>query len=431
MLYTYSWLTAAWTQVGGGAVLNTTASVYGVSFADVLILSDGVGRPIAYDGTTTSTLTSAPIAFGQPIVYAAKVFFISALARNEIQWSEEQNPAIGYGAAGYANLWRVAQTDTGPLFAMAALESSLVLFRARSTTAIYGATSDEFRSTAVRDGVSENYGTTSPASVVVAGGSVFFLDADLRPRCYVPGSGVDDLGDDCANALTTIATDAASRTQAWGVYDDRTRLVIFGLVGQNSSAPDIMLTFDAERRVHCGVWSGFYATAIASVTTDAGESTLVHGTATGRMYQHGGLNGSQWNNTAHVDDGGTTPVRHVISGAPLAHANLTTEIRFSRLHTLLRLENSTSGVGISYRTPRGQSAEFVVAGGNAGSSWNAGVWNTALWGLRTFESKRTIGLNGLGRWCVPIIRHEALGERFGWLEVELVGQRNNMNPGAR
>src|SRR5690606_28557645 len=120
-IYEYDWLTDSWVlQVSqaeiaaAGGALETAGRVWAVSFADVLVITDGVNKPITWDGTPgggVAVLTNAPVMFGPPTVYYARLFAIKADDRSTIVWCEPGQPNVGWEAEGYNNSWTLRQTD--------------------------------------------------------------------------------------------------------------------------------------------------------------------------------------------------------------------------------------------------------------------------------------------------------------------------------
>src|SRR5690606_28837825 len=177
-IYEYDWLTDSWVlQVSqaeiaaAGGALETAGRVWAVSFADVLVITDGVNQPITWDGTSgggVAVLTNAPVMFGPPTVYYARLFAIKSDERSTIVWCEPGQPNVGWEAEGYNNSWTLRQTDQAPLFALCGTNAGLYYFRARSVGMILGAVDEEFRTTGTHEAVSESVGCTSPDTVVIA-----------------------------------------------------------------------------------------------------------------------------------------------------------------------------------------------------------------------------------------------------------------------
>ena len=100
-------------------------NLFAASIADACIVHDGTNTPLrVYDLDTlipsSAALSNAPVFYGQPVPYYAKLFAIKAAERNVIVWSEENDPTIGYESTPYSNSWEIGQTDQAPLYALAA-----------------------------------------------------------------------------------------------------------------------------------------------------------------------------------------------------------------------------------------------------------------------------------------------------------------------
>src|SRR3990167_7278799 len=133
--YAYDWGTDTFTEVldstdfsGASITLSATAKCYATTFADKLLVSDGVNVPWAWDGTSHGGLTkctNAPVIYGPPVVYYAKWFGIKNTARSTPVWSEEGEVNLGFEAGGYNNAWDLIQTRTEGLTALAASNQAL------------------------------------------------------------------------------------------------------------------------------------------------------------------------------------------------------------------------------------------------------------------------------------------------------------------
>lgn len=190
------------TEVALGAIALSAAAerVYGVTFADYLIVSDGINRPFKVRLTTlvASVLTNfAEPAFGPPVVYYDKLFFILANKRTEIQWSEEGDPDNGYlgpcldGAGGnYDNAWELRQTDQDALTLLVPSNQALAYARQQGIGLILGPVTSDFQSTGTHDAISRPLGTLSPAaSVLLDDGRLWFIDQFGRPSIATFGAG--------------------------------------------------------------------------------------------------------------------------------------------------------------------------------------------------------------------------------------------------
>ncbi len=148
--------------------------------------SNGTQQPFTWDGGSgagsLTELTNAPMAYGRPTTYNAKLFFIKYTERDTIVWSEEATANTGYEAGGYTNVWKLGQTGTAPLVAIQGTNECLYYLRASSIGAIRGAVNSEFVTTATHDAISTNVGTLSPSGVLATGGDLWFFDQYMTPR---------------------------------------------------------------------------------------------------------------------------------------------------------------------------------------------------------------------------------------------------------
>lgn len=187
-----------------------TTRVYGTTFADQLIITDGVNEPWLATNLSASPITGTKIdydgmgvawsAFGPFVVYGGSVFCIlnevdAVARRSDISWSIAGDAATGYQQPDYDFNWTllqsVGQTAPPPLFALAGTNTALIYFRELSIGAISGAVGPDLATSATHDAISQNIGTQSPQSVVQYGTTIYFVDQIGRPYRLVPGSEPD------------------------------------------------------------------------------------------------------------------------------------------------------------------------------------------------------------------------------------------------
>jgi hypothetical protein len=192
---------------GGAVTLSTTARCYACVCGNKLIVSDGTNTPFMWDGTTVTKLTNAPIFYGQPVVYGAKVFAIKNTELDTIVWSEENDPTIGYETGGYNNSWTLSQTGSENLVALGSTNEALYFFRRDSVGAIHGAVNPDFQTSATRDSVSTVIGCGSPGGVLVYDKWVWFLDMRGRIHRFAPGGAIEPIWEQHA-ADSTLWEDA-------------------------------------------------------------------------------------------------------------------------------------------------------------------------------------------------------------------------------
>lgn len=189
--YKYTWSSGVLTEVltaadlsGASVAIDSTATVYACTFNNQMVISDGVNTPWMWDGTSNggiTKLTNAPVAWGPPTVYYAKLFFIKNSDRGTIVWSEENAANTGYEAAGSDNAWTLGQAGSQPLVAIHGTNEGLYYFRLQSIGVVRGAVEDDFASTGTHDAVSSEIGMRAPMALLYYGKTFYFCDQHLRP----------------------------------------------------------------------------------------------------------------------------------------------------------------------------------------------------------------------------------------------------------
>jgi hypothetical protein len=232
-LHEYNWQTPGWTTVDLSAqsiVIDSSAKVDFCVSRGRLIVSDGVNTPWMWDpsGPTYTTLTNAPVADGCEVYYDKVFFFDIPGSENEFQWSDEALPTDGY--AGDNQAWEFAQTDTGRLTALAALNTKLVVFKQDSIAEVRGQIDENFATDAVREGISETEGCMAQRSVIVVDSDVYYLSVN-GPRVLARGQTVKRLNEDQMgrDMLADIWTnfDRAYWDQSFAVFDANRRHIIW------------------------------------------------------------------------------------------------------------------------------------------------------------------------------------------------------------
>lgn len=218
--YTLNWGSGAWTEVLSAAnfssasiTLSTTARCHAVTFNNQMVVSDGTNTPWMWDGTSgagLTKLTNAPVAYGRPTVYVAKLFFIKNTDRASIVWSEENDASTGYEAGGYSNVWPLIQTGSEGLQAIRGTNDGLYFWRTRSIGQVRGQFNANFATENTLDGVSTLVGTQSPRGVLYYNDTFYFPDQYGRPCRLRPGGAVEELWRQIALAYPQDASDDAS-----------------------------------------------------------------------------------------------------------------------------------------------------------------------------------------------------------------------------
>lgn len=260
------------TDVSMNLVLLDPAShrTYAVSFANYLIISDGVNRPRKIDSTyTLSNLSDGNYAcYGPLTIYYGALFFIDASDQITLRWSEPNAPDTGYGTGTSDNSWSLQQTSADPLQCLIGTNQALFAFRTNSVAIITGASNSDFASSGAVDAV-QSIGTRSPDSVLLAGGSVVFLDQYMRPGRIQLGYGYLPLWTRVQETLRGVGKTAALEANAWGRYDATTNLIKFGYRGTGSSTTnEQVVVYDA---------TSFECFGTHVVVSSAGRAAIDHG----------------------------------------------------------------------------------------------------------------------------------------------------------
>lgn len=188
-----------------GVVIDAaiTTRVFGTSFADQLIVTDGVHRPWVASNLSSTPITGTYLdfdgagtvwtAFGPGEIYAGSIFFIlntvnSVAARTDIAWSGPGDVTIGYQQPNYDFRWTLEQTSAAPLFGLKGENTQLYYWRESSIGSITGTPGPNLRGQATHDAISTNVGTLSPQSIVLFGDAIFFTDAIGRSYRLQSGS---------------------------------------------------------------------------------------------------------------------------------------------------------------------------------------------------------------------------------------------------
>jgi hypothetical protein len=426
-LYNYNPTTDSAQEVTAGSVTwNQTGRYYAVTFGDTVIYHDGTNTPRTKEPISNAgaEITNAPIFYGQPVVYYAKLFAIKAAERSVIVWSEENDPTIGYETVPYSNSWQLGQTDQEPIYALCGRNEDLVWFRARSIGSIRGAVTPEFTTDGTHLGISETVGTISPDGVCRVGERVFFISADAVPHVIDGGKAREIEG----FAETVRGLDKTKLDKAITRYDPTTGLVYFGLVEIGQENPSCILCVNPVTNTAVGVWRGFTFTALGIVkpgiatapqssglTVEVGLPALVHLDDTGYVYLHGTPNGTIWNDYL---DSGTAGIAHAVETAHIG-TDAMDELRFSRADILHRVMSDTTAVNVRALTPYGSGDALAGTLSQGGPDWDEYDWDDFVWGEDFAERKLAVGLNQVGRWLRLRTEHQVTGERFGYTKAEV------------
>lgn len=192
--FTGGWFGGTWTTVVNAGVLNAAGlnlaavtEVFWCEFIGKIVFSDGVNNPWTWDGTGAGGVTrlaNAPVSYGRPTIYYAKLFLIKNADRLTLVWSEENQPDTGYEAGGFNNAWKLTQTGGAPLEALAGTNAALFYWRRGSSGRIQGAVTPNFQASGVHDDVSTTVGCADFRSVVVVDEDVWWYDQTARFRVW-------------------------------------------------------------------------------------------------------------------------------------------------------------------------------------------------------------------------------------------------------
>lgn len=425
-MYEYNWGSDTFTDLSANQpTTSTTAKIYCVTFADRLIVSDGVNAAWSWDGSGAgagafSVLTNAPVFYGPIVVYYAKLFGIDASDRATIMWSEENQPNTGYDSGTFDNAWTLGQTDQDPLTALVATNEALYYFRAHSIGSISGRVTPEFRADGTREGVSETLGTSSPDAILVDSAHIHFFDSSSRLHKIVPGQGTVPLWKDLRE-LTENLPETGLPNAVASIYP-QADVLLFGVRASGASENNTILVFNrspvAPREdEYVGPWRGSWTfTALDLVEDTDGERFLFHLSDDGYVYRHGNPTGQLWDDELVA---GTEAIQHVVRGTPMAH-NKKLTLHFDRAHVIHRTPSNMTNVAFQMITPEGGLANapsYNVDGGT--TLWDAFLWDTGIWSVAAGETRVAIGVSARARWAQLEIQHAELGEQFGFLGWEL------------
>lgn len=179
-------------------VISATLPIGAAVFNGKIVFAQKGVRPFMWDGTTgagLTSLTNAPINFessADPAVYYGKLFFMSTDV--EIQWSEENQPNVGYTASGFNNAWQLTTTGTSRLVCLIGTNEGLFYGRDGAIGIIRGAVSTTFTTDGVRESISPNSGPSvvsgSLLPMLWADNTLFWFDGTNRPWAWRAGQGV-------------------------------------------------------------------------------------------------------------------------------------------------------------------------------------------------------------------------------------------------
>lgn len=286
------------TPVGVTIDASVTTRVYGTSFANQLVITDGVNRPWLATNLSGTPITGTYIdyngagttwaAFGPAVAWGGSIFFIvsqtnNVYARTDILWSIAGDASQGYQQTNYDNRWTLLQTATDPLWALAATNVALNYFRARSIGSISGAVGPTLASSATHDSISVNIGTEAPQCIVLYGTTIFFVDVIGRPYRLAQGGEpepiwlqmralVDSSNSGFPGITKLVATAAFEPTLNLYV------VAIWSCLPSQNGPPVEIQAFDAVTGRYFGRWkigSGFQIDCMGNFIDPNGRGVLV------------------------------------------------------------------------------------------------------------------------------------------------------------
>ena len=428
--YTYdaSTITESLTAANLSAASVTLGSqgiVYMATFNNQVVVSDGVNTPWMWDGTLNggiTKLTNAPVAYGPPAVYYAKLFFIKNTDRATIVWSEENQANTGYEAGGYNNAWTLLQSGSEGLVALQGTNEALHYWRYTGHGAVRGAVTSTFTTTGTHDEGSEEVGLLSGSAMTLAAGSIWFADQVGRPwrragsRLEPLWSGQLDrtFGEQIGIAPYAVGEFTPSVTPGVPsievVYQPGHNAVAFIYKTATSSASTALL-FDAEsgRLIEVAKWGASASVGTARVGSyqklrnsarETGLIAITHGSRAAVLYDMG--SGIQVGLLDQLDTSGTTAYTPLVIGPQYGHAP---GVTFHVDEALVISESGAVGGQITsgsmtctfdYLTSVAYTSTLMAtAATDTVSSGESGNMT---------DRQHRFGLDGYGRWVAPRVQ---------------------------
>lgn len=448
-VYTYNPDTDTFTEVltagdlsGAAITLNAASTCYAVTFANTVIVSDGVNVPWSWNGTThggLTKLTACPVLFGRPWVRSGRLCGIvgtNTAARKSFVWSEVGDPTVGYGSGQFANnIWDVVQTSNAIFVAGAATNAEMIIARGNSVTRILGEIDTEWKTTSTLEGVHEFVGTVSPGGMVVHLDTTYFFANDGRIMRVRPGGVAEEIavGGREFMARQSVVKFGLVHGLVWDAGSSGEYL-LWIIAGESSSSPDTVLVVDPRSAELSGVWTGWTQGAWGTWEDASGSPVLVHvggataDTATGgRVYLHGTPTGIVWDDRF---SGGEQPITHTI----LTHSQGMDEIEekyWGLIDVSIIPDTDLSGLALTVRTPYGyQPTQVAGPVPSSGARWDVGLFDDdgSVFGGPAEEHKVAVGLDTSGRWAQVELTHRTVRETFACQSVVLRGQRYSAEP---
>lgn len=296
-LTTYTDVTPAGPVISGAA--NTR--VFALSFADKLIVSDGVNRPWMGTNLASTPITGTNIQYDSgnstwsaqhmTVYSGALVFVVLSIAgvfsQIKIIWSAPNDPTQGYfnTVSGVAvdYTWDLVQTGTTPIYAIQGTNIALLYWRDDSIGALAGAIGPDFKGSSTHDAIDLKIGTRSPASFALFGNTVFFCDSQGRPQMLTLGNPIKPIWLAMRTWVESSRTDTpqVTATTACGALFAPLNLYLVAIWSPTPStnvAPNVIHAFDCLTGQYVGRWiigPGINVEAIGILKDQNGEPELV------------------------------------------------------------------------------------------------------------------------------------------------------------
>lgn len=293
----YTDVTPVGVTIDGG----TTTRVFMLSFADKLIVSDGVNRPWMGTNLNATPITGTNIQYdsGNSLWSAqhmttysgALVFAIKTIAgvyhQTRIAWSAPNDPSQGYFnvvlgvAVDYT--WDLVQTGSTPIYALWGTNIALFYWRDYSIGALSGAIGPDFQGSSTHDAIDFKIGTRSPATLASVGNQIFFCDTDGRPQMLPVGNRIVPIWLNMRNAVEASRTDTPQVTQLTAVGTIYPSLnlylvAIWSPLPTISLSPNTIYAFDSLTGQYVGRWvvgDGINIETIGIVKDQNGQPQLM------------------------------------------------------------------------------------------------------------------------------------------------------------
>jgi hypothetical protein len=419
--FTYNWVTGTWQGgpltselTSAGITIDPDAPMVAiVQLRDKLLISDGVNPPWYWDGAgffaaNVTKLTNCPPLLGIPKLRAGRLLGIKASDPTVLVWSETDAYNTGYEAGGYNNAMRATQSNPGQLAAIDTDNEGITLFRARSTTRIYGTDPQAWSTGNTQDTLDETEGTLAPWSVIPWGAGLVAVNADMQPMLFRPYSAeATPLWEPLEATIAAIARRVASgfpgvglpffSQLVLGASYTPAKLLLLAYPDttpgpHNPESTVVVLDGRGRLPVPVALWTGLgVITAMGMVRNDAsatGDAYLMIGDGQGHIDILGNPSGSVWN------DLGGVAIEHMLETQGLGYSVAQTKT-FDRL-------------AITGQAPTPQTLQVELVAPDVSAPPQELILPAS-----TEDVKGEVGTAGEGRWCRARITHDEFDEQFG------------------